>query len=155
MYQSLDEQPVSASVVPLPPQALLVAWLGVFAGMGWLGIEGNRLGSVAAPFDAATLEGMFHAVMTVFAALGAVAGLGILKRREWARRVGCMVPTAVAVAIALFGLLDALQLQGEPAALAQARRDAIGNALIAAGIAAFIVWSLNARQTRMAMVATG
>ena len=68
MYQSLDEQAISTPPVPLPPQALLVAWLGVLAGMGWLGLEGNRLGSVASPFDVTTFDGMFHVTMTLLAA---------------------------------------------------------------------------------------
>jgi hypothetical protein len=137
---------------PLPPSAQLIAWLGMVAGMGWLGLEGHRMASLESPFDILTFDGMFHAAMTAYAALGAVSGLGILQRREWARRTACMAAAAVAVTFAIFGALEVVGAQGDPAALARVRRDAVGNSLIAFGLAALVVWCLRSPRTCAAMV---
>jgi hypothetical protein len=137
---------------PLPSSAQIIAWLGMVAGMGCLGLEGHRVASLNDPFDILTFDGMFHAAMTAYAALGVVSGLGILQRREWARRTACMAAAAVAVTIAIFGVIDVLGAQRDPTALAGVRRDAIGNGLIAFGLAAIVVWCLRSPRTCAAMV---
>lgn len=143
----------------LPFVGLLLGWLGILAGLGWLAHVALWWIRDPGRYHPSDLEFPHEVALGMLAVVLVVASVGLLRRCDWGRRLYILASLATVVVDVAFELfkLDALaRTPGMSAKLldlvVEAQRNAaVFNGISAAGVAFLIALLLNGSRVKGAM----